>query len=255
LPSKTNLDEMSAAAGPGPQLSENYNGSSPVTFSGAAWAILRKDLRAEFRTKEVFNSSAVFALLVIVIFSMAFEPTSAEARAISGGLLWVAFTFSAMLALSRTFAREVPNDCLLGLQMAPISPAAIYVGKLASNLLFLGLLEVLLLPLFALLYNVGLQSHGFELLRIILLGSWGLAAVGTTFAAIATTVRLRELMLPVLLFPIEIPLILSLVEATTAVLQGTNPIVEARIWLRICFGFDVIFTILSLYLFSYILEE
>ena len=246
---------MNAAAAPSPSPAVETARSEPVSFWGAVGAILRKDLKAEFRTKEVFNSSAVFALLVIVIFSMAFEPTSAEARALSGGLLWVAFTFSGMLALSRTFAREVPNDCLLGLQMAPISPAAIYVGKLASNLLFLGLLELLLLPLFALFYNVRLLDHAPLLVLIILLGSWGLAAVGTTFAAIATTVRLRELMLPVLLFPIEIPLILSLVEATTAVLQGTNPIVETSIWLRICFGFDVIFTILSLFLFAHILED
>jgi len=246
---------MSAAAPPSPHHATETARSEPVSFWGAVTAIFRKDLIAEFRTKEVFNSSAVFALLVIVIFSMAFEPTSAEARALSGGLLWVAFTFSGMLALSRTFAREVPNDCLLGLQMAPISPAAIYVGKLASNLLFLGLLELLLLPLFALFYNIRLTDHAGMLGIIILLGSWGLAAVGTTFAAISTTVRLRELMLPVLLFPIEIPLILSLVEATSAVLQGTDPIVETRIWLRICFGFDVIFTTLSLYLFAFILEE
>jgi heme exporter protein B len=226
-----------------------------VTFWRAAGAIFRKDLRSEFRTKEVFNSSAVFALLVIVIFSMAFEPTSAEARALSGGLLWVAFAFSGMLGLSRTFAREVPNDCLLGLQMAPIPPAAIYVGKLGSNFLFLGLLELLLLPLFALFYNVPIQEHALAMCWIVFLGSWGLAAVGTTFAGIATTVRLRELMLPVLLLPIEIPLLLSLVEATTTILQGTDPIVETGIWFRLSFGFDVIFTILSLYLFPYILEE
>jgi heme exporter protein B len=246
---------MSASAPISPHGALETVSSKPVSFWNAVWVILRKDLKAEFRTKEVFNSSAVFALLVIVIFSMAFEPTSTEARALSGGLLWVAFTFSGLLALSRTFAREVPNDCLLGLQMAPISPAAIYVGKLASNLLFLGLLELLLLPLFALFYNVRLLDHALLLGLIVLLGSWGLASVGTTFAAIATTVRLRELMLPVLLFPIEIPLILSLVEATTIVLQGSNPIIETRVWLRMCFGFDVIFTILSVYLFAYILED
>src|ERR1043166_7210270 len=107
---------MSAAVPASPQRTARSNS---VTFWRAAAAIFRKDLRSEFRTKEVFNSSAVFALLVIVIFSMAFEPTSDQAKALSGGLLWVAFTFSGMLALSRTFAREVPNDCLLGLQMAP----------------------------------------------------------------------------------------------------------------------------------------
>src|SRR5208282_2138483 len=98
-------------------------------FWKAALAILRKDLRAEFRTKEVFNSSVVFALLVLVVFSLAFEPSAEQAKELSGGLLWIAFVFSGVLALSRTFAREVPNDCLLGLQLAPISPAAIYAGK------------------------------------------------------------------------------------------------------------------------------
>ena len=222
---------------------------------GASFIILRKDLRVEFRTKEVFNSSVVFALLVIVTFSMAFEPTSQQAREFSGGLLWIAFAFAAMLALSRTFAREVPNDCLQGLQMAPISPAAVYLGKLFSNIFFLGLLEVLLVPLFSVFYNVPIWGEIPQLLLIVLLGSWGLAAIGTTFAALTTTIRLREMMLPVLLFPVEIPLILSLVEATTAVLRTGDSIVNPEIWLRIAFGFDVIFTLLSLYLFEYILEE
>jgi len=226
-----------------------------VRFWSTAFIILKKDLLSEFRTKEVFNSSVVFALIVIVIFSMAFEPSSSQARELSGGLLWIAFAFSAMLALSRTFAREVPNDCLLGLEMAPISPAAIYMGKLLSNILFLGLLEVILLPVFAIFYNVRIWDAGPALLLIVLLGSWGLSAVGTTFAAIATSVRLREIMLPVLLFPIQIPLILSLVEATTAVLRQSESIVAAQVWLRIAFGFDVIFTILSLYLFEHILED
>src|SRR3990170_955408 len=246
---------MNAAAAPSPSPAVETARSEPVSFWGAVGAILRKDLKAEFRTKEVFNSSAVFALLVIVIFSMAFEPTAEEARALSGGLLLVAFAFSGMLALSRTFARELPNDCLLGLRMAPISPAAVYAGKLFGNLLFLLVLELLLLPVFAILYNVPMAGQALPLGIIVLLGSWGLAAVGTTFAGMATSVRLRELMLPVLLFPVEIPLLLFLVEATTAVLQGTDPIVEARVWLRICAGFNVIFTILSLYLFEYILED
>ena len=223
-------------------------------FWGAAFAILRKDLRAEFRTKEVFNAAVVFALLVLVIFSLAFQPSSQEATEISGGLLWIAFAFSAVLALSRTFAREVPNDCLLGLQIAPISPAAVYAGKLLGNVIFLSSMELILLPLFAVFYNLRLWEGGGWLVLIVFLGSWGLAAVGTTFAAIATSVRLRELMLPVLLFPIEIPLLLSLVQATTAVVRGGDSMADLGIWLRLCFGFDVIFTTLSLYLFEYVLE-
>ena len=248
-----------------------------MSFWKAALAVLKKDLRSEFRTKEVFSSSVVFALLVIVTFSIAFEPTSRQAQELSGGLLWIAIAFPAMLALSRTFARQVPNDALLGLQMAPISPAAVYTGKLLGNLIFLGLLEVILLPLFAVFYNVRLWGAGVALrwtldppgiepleitlgvgpalVLILVLGTWGLAAVGTTFAAITTSIRLREIMLPVLLFPIEIPLLLSLMEATTAVLRGGDSIVNPSIWLRLCFGFDVIFTILSLYLFEYILKE
>ncbi|OFV95285.1 MAG: hypothetical protein A3F68_03705 [Acidobacteria bacterium RIFCSPLOWO2_12_FULL_54_10] len=226
-----------------------------MTLLGASAAILRKDLRVEFRTKEVFNSSVVFALLVIVTFSMAFEPTSQQARSLSGGLLWVAFTFSAMLAISRTFAREVPNDCLQGLRMAPISPAAIYLGKLVGNIFFLGLLEIILLPLFTIFYNLNVWNVLPSLLLILLLGSWGLSSIGTTFAGITTSIRMREMMLPVLLLPIALPLILSLVEATTATLRETDSIVNAGMWLRIAFGFDVIFTLLSLYLFEFVLDE
>jgi heme exporter protein B len=160
-----------------------------------------------------------------------------------------------MLALSRTFAREIPNDALLGLRMAPVSPSAVYVGKLLGNLFFLTLLQLLVVPLFAILYNVPLWERAGQLALICFFGAWGLAAVGTTFAAIATTVRLRELMLPVLLLPIELPLLLSLVEATSVTLEGRTAIIEASMWMRMCFGFDIIFTILSLYLFPSLLEE
>jgi heme exporter protein B len=226
-----------------------------LPFWKTAFAILRKDLRAEFRTKEVFNSSAVFALLVIVTFSMAFEPTSEQARALSGGLLWVAYAFAAMLGLSRTFAREVPNDCLQGLRMAPVSASAIYIGKLLSNFVFLGLIQLIVLPIFGLFFNVTLRPVAAQLVLVVLLGSWGLSAIGTTFAAIATSIRLRELMLPVLLFPIELPLLLYLVESTTALINGGDAIIELNVWLRMALGFDIIFTVLSLFLFEYILEE
>ena len=226
-----------------------------MRFWAAAFAILRKDLRAEFRTKEVFNSSVVFALLVIVVFSLTLEPSREQATELSGGLLWIAFAFSAVLALSRTFAREVPNDCLLGLRIAPISPSAIYMGKLLGNVIFLGLLELLLLPLFGVFYNLGIWDAGGWLVLIVLLGSWGMAAVGTSFAAIATSVRLRELMLPVLLFPIEIPLLMALVQATTGVLQGGDSMLDVGIWIKVSVGFDIVFTLLSLYLFEYILES
>jgi len=225
-----------------------------LTFWNAAIAILKKDLRCEFRTKEVFNSSALFALLVVVVFSMAFEPTSEQARALSGGLLWVAFVFSAMLALSRTFAREVPNDCMLGLQMAPIPPAAIYVGKLLSNLIFLVLLELILLPVFAIFYNVRIAEHALMLGLIVLLGSWGLAAVGTTFAGIATTVRLRELMLPVLLLPFMIPPLMWAAWATGPLLAG-RPLSEIAGWLKMLAAYDIVFVVMASLLFPATVNE
>ncbi len=226
-----------------------------MPFWKTAFAIFRKDLRVEFRTKEVFNSSAVFALLVIVMFSFAFEPTSDQARELSGGLLWIAFAFAAMLGLSRTFAREVPNDSLQGLRMAPISASAIYIGKLLSNIAFLGLIEMLVLPIFGLFFNISLWAVAPQLVVVVLLGSWGLSAIGTTFAAIATSIRLRELMLPILLLPIELPLIIYLVESTTVLVTGGESIVELGVWIRMALGFDIIFTVLSLFLFDYILEE
>ena len=226
-----------------------------MPFWKAAFAIFRKDLRIEFRTKEVFNSSAVFALLVIVMFSFAFEPTSDQARELSGGLLWIAFAFAAMLGLSRTFAREVPNDSLQGLRMAPVSASAIYTGKLLSNIAFLSLIEMLVLPIFGLFFNVSLWAIAPQLVLVVLLGSWGLSAIGTTFAAIAASIRLRELMLPVLLLPIELPLIVYLVESTTVLITGGESIVELGVWMRMALGFDIIFTVLSLFLFDYILEE
>lgn len=226
-----------------------------MPFWKAAFAIFRKDLRIEFRTKEVFNSSAVFALLVIVMFSFAFEPTSDQARELSGGLLWIAFAFAAMLGLSRTFAREVPNDSLQGLRMAPVSASAIYTGKLLSNIAFLSLIEMLVLPIFGLFFNVSLWAIAPQLVLVVLLGSWGLSAIGTTFAAIAASIRLRELMLPVLLLPIELPLIVYLVESTTVLITGGESIVELGVWMRMALGFDIIFTVLSLFLFEYILEE
>ena len=226
-----------------------------MPFWKAAFAIFRKDLRIEFRTKEVFNSSAVFALLVIVMFSFAFEPTSDQARELSGGLLWIAFAFAAMLGLSRTFAREVPNDSLQGLRMAPVSASAIYTGKLLSNIAFLSLIEMLVLPIFGLFFNVSLWAVAPQLVVVVLLGSWGLSAIGTTFAAIAASIRLRELMLPVLLLPIELPLIVYLVESTTVLVTGGESIVELGVWMRMALGFDIIFTVLSLFLFEYILEE
>ncbi len=225
-----------------------------MTFTAAALAVLAKDLRAEFRTREVINTSLLFSLIVLVIFSFSFEPTSEQTREIAGGLLWIAITFAGVLALNRSFARELPNDALLGILVSPVSPAALYFGKVLANLVFMFLIEAVVLPLFAVFYNVSLLQHAPTLALILLLGTWGFVILGTLLAAMTITVRTRELMLPVLLFPLMAPLLIALVEATTMVLAG-QPWRGYQLWIKLMAGFDVIFTAASLLLVEYVLVE
>ena len=225
-----------------------------MAFWRTSLAVLGKDARAERRTKEVLNTSLLFALIVLVTFSISFEPTAEETKQFSGGLLWVAITFAGILALNRSFARELPNDALLGLLAAPISPAALYLGKVLGNVGFLFLTELLVLPLFAIFYNVSMLEHAAPLAAILLLGTWGFAVLGTLLAGMTITVRTRELMLPVLLFPLLVPLLIAMVEATTAVLQS-QPWRAYQLWMKLMVGFDIIFTVASLLLVEYVLAE
>lgn len=216
--------------------------------------IAAKDFLVERRSKEVFTTMMVFALIVIVIFSFAFEPTAEETRRIAGGLLWVAFTFAGILGLSRSFARETTNECLQGLLLTPAGPEAIYLGKLVSNVAFMLVAEAVVLPVFAVFYNIGLGSRLPWLIGILVLGTWGFAAVGTTFSAITANTRMRELMLPLLLLPISVPLVIAMVEATAIWVAG-QPMREASLWLQLMVGFDILFTVVSLLVFPYIVEE
>ena len=225
-----------------------------MAFWRTSLAVLGKDARAERRTKEVLNTSLLFALIVLVTFSFSFEPTADETRRISGGLFWVAITFAGILALNRSFARELPNDALLGLLAAPVSPAALYLGKVLGNVGFLFLMELLVLPLFAVFYNVSVLEHAAPLAVVLLLGTWGFAVLGTLLAAMTITIRTRELMLPVLLFPLLTPLLLAMVQATTAVLAA-QPWRAYQLWMKLMVGFDIIFTVASLLLVEYVLAE
>ncbi len=168
--------------------------------------------------------------------------------------LWVAVTFAGILALNRSFGRELPNDALLGLLAAPVSPAALFAGKAVANALFMVFIELLVLPLFAVFYNIGLAGHALPLAAILLLGTWGFAVLGTMLSAMTVTVRTRELMLPVLLFPLLAPLLIAMVQATTAVL-ASQPWRTYQLWMKLMAGFDVVFTIASLLLVEYILSE
>ena len=220
----------------------------------ASLAIFRKDLLAERRTKDVSIAILLFGFTVAVAFAFAFDPTSDEARRIAGGLLWLAFLFASLLGLNRSFARETANDCLQGLRLMPVDLGSIYLGKLLSNLLFMLAAELVLLPVFNVFFNLNLFERPGWLALILLLGTWGVASLGTIFSAVGANTRMRELMLPMLLLPLTIPVLIAAIESTTILLRGL-PMREAELWIKLLAGFDVIFTVLAWLLFDSVVQE
>jgi heme exporter protein B len=224
-----------------------------LSFAGQSLTIAAKDLRSELRTKEALNASVAFALVILLLFSFAFEPTQEETRQISGGLLWLVFAFAGALILNRSFARELTNDCLDALVAAPISGAALFAGKALANLALLLAVELVSLPVFGVFYNVPWTQQFWPLMLVLLLGTWGLTVVGTMFSALTVNLRLRELMLPMLLYPIMIPALLAAVELTTPLVMGQPLEGSLILWLRLLVAFDVIFTALALALVETVL--
>ena len=219
----------------------------------AATTILVKEVRAEFRARELLNTTFVFALVVVVMFSFAFDPTAAESRRFGPGLLWIALLFAGSLMLQPSFAREHSNDTLDALCLAPVSPFAILLGKILANVIFLGACEVLLLPIFAVFYNVALMPVIGRLVFVLALGTFGLAVTGTVFSAVAAQARMRELLLPLLLLPVLVPLLLAAVEATAGLLSDTPELQST--WIELLVGFDVMFFTVSWLLSDFLLQE
>jgi heme exporter protein B len=220
---------------------------------GDALVIVAKDLRAELRSKEAINASLSFALVILLLFSFAFDPSEEQTRQLSGGLLWIVFAFAGTLVLNRSFARELPNDCLDGLVAAPISSAALFLGKaLASFVLVLGV-ELISLPVFGIFYNVRWTTQFWPLLLVMALGTWGLAVIGTVFSALTVNIRLREVMLPLLIYPMMIPALMAAMRLTTDLIAGQPLAGDLQVWLKLLVGFDVIFTALALALVEAVL--
>jgi heme exporter protein B len=192
-----------------------------------------------------------FAFIVVVIFSFAFDPTAEESRRIAGGLIWVAFLFAAVVALNQTWARELRNQVLDAYRVSPAPATPLFLAKAVGNFLFVSILEALMTPLFIAFYKLRALGPAWELLPIGLLGTWALVINGTFFAAMSLRTRSREIMLPLLLFPISIPALLAMVNATTAILTGEEP---ARFWIALLLAYDVVFTTASLLLFELVLE-
>ena len=207
--------------------------------------ITRKDLRGEFRNKEVLNAAVAFILVVLVLFSFSFDPIiNPDARSLSGGLLWVVYLFASILILNRSFARETAGGCLDALVASPVPASAIFGGKLLANALLLLVLELVSLPVFGVFYDVPWLEKFGALLPVLLLGTWGITAVGTIFSAVTAGNRLRELMLPLLVFPMTLPVLMACVKLTTLIFAG-EPIGESMIWIKLLVAFAVIFTLLG----------
>jgi heme exporter protein B len=219
---------------------------------GPALAIARKDLQIELRSKEVINAAFSFSLVVLLLFSFTFDPSGEETRAISGGLLWLVYSFAGVLVLNRSFARETINDCLDALVASPAPGAAIFLGKAFANTVFLLTLELATLPVFVIFYNVRWDVNLGWLLLVLLLATWGFTVIGTVFSALTVNVQLREVMVPVLVFPITIPALMAAVQLTTVLFSG-EPIAPELDWLRLLIGFDIIFTALAVTLIEFVL--
>jgi heme exporter protein B len=224
-----------------------------MDFLRQTLVIARKDLRAELRTKEAINASLAFALVILVLFSFAFDPLEDQTREMSGGLLWIVFAFAGTLVLNRSFARELPNDCLDALIAAPISGAALFLGKALANFLLVISVELVSLPVFGIFYNVHWTVHFWSLLLVLALGTWGLTVIGTIFSALTVNIRLRELMAPLLVYPMMIPALMSAMQLSTDLIAGKPLGGENLVWLRLLVAFDVIFTALSLVLLETVL--
>jgi heme exporter protein B len=218
------------------------------------WTIAAKDLRSEWRTREAVNASLAFSITILVLFSIAFDPDNPDIKAdlLSAGLLWMVYSFAAALALSRTFARELQNDCLDALLAAPIPASALYLGKLLGNFILLLAIEVISLGAFSFLYNVKVAAHFWQLLLTIALGTWAMAAMGTFFSALTVNLRLRELMLPVFIYPALVPALLASISLTDGLLHGI-PLSVNDGAVKILVSFDIIFTSLAVLLIDIVL--
>ena len=217
-----------------------------------ALVILEKDLRTELRAKDVLTAMAYFALLVLVIFNFAIDLREVSPDAVAPGVLWVSIAFASVLGLNRTFVREQERSAIEGLMLCPIDRSAIYLGKFIGNVVFMLLVEAVTVPLLLVMFN--LTALGFGLLPSLLLGTIGFAAVGTLLAALAVNTRTREVMLPVLLFPLLVPVVIAAVKSTGYAV-GTIAPAAALPWLNLMVAFDLIFTVVSYLIFGYVLEE
>src|SRR3974390_3098850 len=212
---------------------------------------LAKDLRIEWRSKDAINSMLFFALLVVVLFSISFDPRGSFAQQIAGGVLCVATMFASVSALNQAWSREIRHQVLDAQRMAPAPGSDLFLAKVIANFLFVSIVQLLLAPVFLVMYNLRVEGNPWQLALVLPLGTWALVANGTFFAALSIRSRNRELLLPLILFPIFMPALLAMVLATTSILTGES---DPTLWIKLLLGYDIIFTTVSLLLFEVVLH-
>ena len=224
-----------------------------MRFLRQSFTIAWKDLRAELRSKETINASVSFAIVILLLFSFAFDPTAEQTREIAGGLIWLVFAFAGALVLNRSFARDLPNDCLDALIASPIPGSALFLGKAVANWVLLLAVELVCMPIFGIFYNVPWTDQFGSMLLVLMLTTWGMTVVGTMFSALTVNLRLRELMLPMLVYPILIPVLLGAIQLSATLTMGQPIQSDQFIWMKLLIGFDVIYTSLALLLVESVL--
>lgn len=223
-----------------------------ASFIKAVSAVVWKDLQAEFRSRELFSAMLVFSLLIILIFNFALELDIRMRQSVTAGVLWATFAFAGTLGLNRSMAIEKDSGCLDGLLLAPVDRSAIYFGKVISNLAFMLIVELIVLPVYSVLYSINLFQPG--LLLVILLGSIGYVAVGTLLSAMSVQTRTRDILLPILLFPVVIPVILAAVNASGGIIEGAEW-ADIMVPVNLLIAYDIIFIAVAFMVFDSVVEE
>jgi len=224
----------------------------------ALWSVVYKDLSMELRSRELLSAMLVFALLIIFIFNFALELDVKTRSSVTSGVLWVTFSFAGTLGLNRSMSMEKDRGCLDGFLLAPVDRSAIYFGKTLSNLIFMVIMELMILPAYSILYNINLFYPG--LIVVILLGSIGYTAVGTLLSSIAIQTRTRDILLPILLFPVVLPVFIASVKASSSILSAIQShqvlqMNEIWPWINILIVYDIAFTAIAVMVFDYVVEE
>jgi heme exporter protein B len=220
----------------------------------AAWLIARKDLAIEFRTRSAFFSAVIFALLGLVIFYFAWDPTAVTVTDLAPGVLWVIFTFSGLLGLHRSFGVETDDHAIDGLLASPVSRESIFLGKAIANLIFVIVVQMIAIPALVVFYNLPLNHVVGPLIAIAILAAVGLVAIGTLFSAMAVNTRLAELLLPMLSLPFFVPIVIAASQSTAKLLSG-RPVAEVSAWLKLLVAFDILFVALCTVAYPFTVDD